>query len=224
MTQLSPADLPSRAPLPPSERLPAIEAWRFAAAAGIVWLHTCAYEALPNAGNLGRFAVPFFSALAMYLLYQSIRRNPDQDFFSFATRRTRRIYLPFLAWSVIYLLAKNLKRHFVSHQPPVPPGWSFFIAGTSLQLWFLPFLLVATVIMFPVCRTALGLRLPTQQIIAAILLLIAAAICFSPPPGRVRRRSAMTSRPRDTRSKCPGELCRRYSQDWRSPCSVFTPA
>jgi len=118
----------------------------------------------------------------MYLLYQNIRRKPDQNFFGFAIKRVRRIYLPFLGWRVIYLLSSNLKRHFVSHQPFEPLGWSFFIAGTSLQLWFLPYILVATVGLFPVCRIAVGLRPPTRQIFLVVLILIAGAIAFLPAP------------------------------------------
>jgi peptidoglycan/LPS O-acetylase OafA/YrhL len=175
---------PNRAALipPSSERFIAIDAWRFAAAAAIVWLHTCYDGALPNAGNLGRFAVPYFSALAMYLLYQNVRRRPNQDFFGFAAKRAKRIYLPFLGWSVIYLLSSNLKRHFVSHQPLEPLEWSFFIAGTSLQLWFLPYILVATVGLFPICRATVGLALSNRRIIAVVLILIAGTIAFLPAP------------------------------------------
>jgi acyltransferase-like protein len=175
-------DSPGRALIPPTERLVAIDAWRFAAAAAIVWLHTCYDGALPNAGNLGRFAVPYFSALAMYLLYKNVQRRPDQDFFGFSTKRVKRIYLPFLGWSVIYFLSSNLKRHFVSHQPLEPLGWSFFIAGTSLQLWFLPYILAATVGLFPVCRAAVGLQPPTRRIFAVVLILIAGTIAFLPAP------------------------------------------
>lgn len=182
MTNACRADPPRRVQSPPNERLAGIDAWRFAAAAGIVWLHACAGSASPNAGNLGRFAVPYFSALVMYLLYQSVQRNPHQSFSAFATKRARRIYLPFLGWSVLYSLALNLKRLFVSHQPFVPPGWSFFIAGTSLQLWFLPFVLVATICFFPFCRTVVALPPPTRRIIALLLILIAAIISFLPSP------------------------------------------
>ena len=164
------------------ERSAAIDAWRFVAAVGIVWLHTQADDVLPKSSNLGRFAVPFFSAAAAFLLYEGLRRNPDRDFGAFAVKRVKRIYFPFLAWSVIYLLATEMKRHFVSHQPIVPFDWSFFFSGTSLQLWFLPFILVALVGLFPVCRWVV--RLPTAgvRMVGVGLILVAAVICFLPTP------------------------------------------
>jgi len=165
-----------------AQRLLPIDAWRFIAAVAIVWLHTCSDGYLAASTAATRFAVPFFSAAAMFLLYLSIRRKPETKFPPFLARRVQRLYFPFLAWSAIYFASSNLKRHYLSHRPPVPFGPSFFWVGTSQQLWFLPFLLAATLGGFWICRGMTQRTDKSQRGMAMVLTLIGLIFCFIPMP------------------------------------------
>jgi peptidoglycan/LPS O-acetylase OafA/YrhL len=162
-----------------ARRLVLIDAWRFVAAAAIVWLHTCNDGYLTATTPGTRFAVPFFTAAAMYLLYQSERRRPEMKFGAFFARRVQRLYLPFLGWNAVYLASSDLKRHFLSHQPPLPLDISYlFWAGTSLQLWFLPFLLVATLAGFWICRWMVRGDGKLRNRTTVLLILIGLVFCF----------------------------------------------
>src|SRR5215475_11496684 len=57
-----------------------------------------------NAGEALRFAVAYFSMAAALFLVGSLRRNPDRPYGAYAVSRFRRLYLPFLGWSVIFLV------------------------------------------------------------------------------------------------------------------------
>jgi peptidoglycan/LPS O-acetylase OafA/YrhL len=167
---------------PDAARLPMMDAWRLLAMMAIVWLHTTSNYP-PNAANLGRFGVPFFTAAAMFLMLRSARRKPDQRFADFAARRARRLYVPFLGWDVIYFVASNAKRHWVSHQPVLRPQISMLCAGTSLQLWFLPFLLIAMLGLFPLCRWIAASPPRARPIVAAALTGAGLCLAFVRQPG-----------------------------------------
>src|SRR5690349_4394337 len=75
-------------------RYPRVDTLRFLSAVAIVWLHCCADGFLDHTTFITRFAVPFFSASAMFLLYRSIAKSPGQKRWGhFAISRTRRLYL-----------------------------------------------------------------------------------------------------------------------------------
>ncbi len=170
--------------MPPTRR-PLLDVARFIAAMGVVWLHTSGAEDYADwAGALGRFAVPFFTASSMWLCFQHCAREPNQRWGSYALTRLRRTYVPFLAWSMIYLIATDLKRKFVTREPLPIPSWDLLLIGTSLQLWFLPFVLFVNVSGMPVCRYIV--RLDSQrQVTLATMLLIGLAIASAAVSYRV---------------------------------------
>jgi len=92
---------------PAPSRLLALDAMRFIAVCAIVWIHTT--ETLPETTLLARWAVPFFTIASIWLLGQSLQRNPTQSWPAYAWRRTNRLYGTFLIWNVIYLLAIAMK-------------------------------------------------------------------------------------------------------------------
>src|ERR1043165_5782748 len=123
-------------------RLASFDAARLVAAYCIVWLHSLRSAELAPWNILGRFAVPFFAAAAVFFVIESVRHQPGRTFAEYARNRFRRIYVPFLAWSGIYLVFKLIKSLLVPDQPNDFPGIEALWTGTFFHLWFMPFVLI----------------------------------------------------------------------------------
>lgn len=135
-----------------TSRFVALDAARFIAACGVIWIHGCQNRATASFADLGRFAVPFFSAAAAFFLVTSLTRRPPPGITAFAWTKIRRLYFPFLVWSVIYIAFKaggDLIRS--AHQPQIP-GWEFFVVGGAYHLWFIPYLLAASLAIYGLAR------------------------------------------------------------------------
>jgi peptidoglycan/LPS O-acetylase OafA/YrhL len=155
-----------------------LDAARFLAAAAIVWLH--AMGGSPTwykLANLGRFSVPFFVISAMVLIGESLRRKPESRFEKYASGRSLRIIGPLLVWSAVFVAARLAKHHFQPSSPAVvfPPLLFFGLA--MKHLWFMPFILVSSLVAFPVERIMLRDR-QTGRIIAIVAALAGVAACF----------------------------------------------
>jgi peptidoglycan/LPS O-acetylase OafA/YrhL len=165
-------DVPSQRAAPiVAPRNDALDAVRFFAAAAVVLVHAVESQALGGWVNLFRFAVPFYLFASMYYQASSFRRRPDQPLGAYCIKRLKRLYGPFLAWSAIYFVARDIKRVTMIDYPPLHLSISMLWTGTEYHLWFLPFLLVASIVSALCCRAILRaprLRWP------AILLALAA--------------------------------------------------
>lgn len=142
---------------PTKQRLPGIDAARFLAILGVIWIHCCRSKTLAPTANFGRFAVPFFVITAIYFACRHAQRA-QQSLRSYAISRVGRLYVPFLAWNLIYISLSDLKRKVLTHMPMVKfTAAGFLLNGFSLQLWFLPFILVVSIGSFAygrlLCRT-----------------------------------------------------------------------
>lgn len=126
---------------------------RFVAAISIVWLHTVSSAALLESSVLGRFAVPFFTIAAVFMIFISNSRKPQPDFWIYAKKRFRRTYVPFIIWSLIYLIVRSINRIFLTSGAPLI-GNDVLWTGTTHHLWFLPFILVVSLITFLITRLA----------------------------------------------------------------------
>ncbi len=132
---------------------PLLDACRLGAAVAIVWLHIAGEPSLEWTKVVGRFAVPFFASAAVFLACDASRRRPDTTTFRYFLTRFLRIYLLFLAWSGIYLVARDTSSLLFEHR-----GWirftarEFFLDGIAIQLWFLPFIIAATTAAFGMSR------------------------------------------------------------------------
>jgi len=92
------------------------------------------------------------------------------------TRRLVRLGIPFLFWSIVYLaLAKYLVAIGTGFEYP-PSPW---LTGPMPHLWFLPYVLVASLLLYPV---QLGLnRLPRGRVLDLCFLAGAVSIVFLRP-------------------------------------------
>src|SRR3954454_20749864 len=158
-----------------------LDAVRFFAAAAVVYVHSVESPGLVSWVNLFRFAVPFYLFASMYYQGLSFRRRPDRPLGAYCVSRFRRLYGPFVAWSVIYFVARDIKRVTMIGYPPLPLSVSLLWTGAEYHLWFLPFLVVASIASAIVCRAIL--RMPLLRW-PAVMLAIAGLLCvaFGPQP------------------------------------------
>ncbi len=124
---------------------------RIAGAYGIVWVHTLTVDSLRWTEVLGRVGVPLFAASASFFCVQSALRRAPKALGSYAEDRMLRLIVPFGAWSLIYIAARALKP-LITGSGVLRLDYTNLYSGTALHLWFLPFLFVATVLLYTLAR------------------------------------------------------------------------
>ncbi|MCL2647422.1 MAG: acyltransferase [Phycisphaerales bacterium] len=164
------------------QRLEALDAARLLAALGIIWLHTLPIN--PRFGalsNLGRIAVPFFVIAAVMLVAEGLRRHPARSFLDYAGSRFTRIYVPFLIWTAIYILLRDLKSWLRPGNPTVNLNPGLLLIGSAHHLWFLPFICIATAFAFITIRLSFRLRRWGYLLAATWMLVGITLTCISSP-------------------------------------------
>ncbi|HUO08104.1 MAG TPA: acyltransferase [Phycisphaerae bacterium] len=134
-----------------TSRLTALDATRIFATLGVIWFHTIECDSLHPSGVLGRYSVSFYTLAAiLFLVLSSFRRQ--RLFTTYAIDRLRRLGLPFVAWSILSFLTiyslNNLGYHI--DLPELSPN--LLLDGGTLHLWYLPFLLIASLLVYPLAR------------------------------------------------------------------------
>lgn len=124
------------------------------AALSIIWLHTFVGGPWSKLSFPGRYAVPFFTASAVFLIFQSVSRRPGQFFGSYALSRFKRIYVPFAIWTVIYLIVMSIASA-IKHSPMPSINVQLLWVGSTHHLWFLPYILGVSLLSFLVARLPL---------------------------------------------------------------------
>jgi surface polysaccharide O-acyltransferase-like enzyme len=190
-------------------RLLGVDIVRVLAALGIVWGHSVQSDPLrvvTPAMDLGRISTPLFAFLAAYFVVQHLRRNPRESYGGFFLHRFNRIYLPFLAWSVIYLGARVVNYVLTGKVSEINAWrWEFLWIGTTYHLWFLPFVLIAGVLSYPLVRFALAT--PERRTWTAVgLIVTGAAVTLLPRPEALDMALHSASLPAILYSRSPGFL------------------
>lgn len=160
----------------------AVDVVRFFAALGIVFVHACQSAAIDPWRNMFRFAVPFYLFASLYFQSLSLRRNPDRTLASYIAGRVRRLYLPFLAWSLIYLIAHDIKR-LIFGDSLMPLRLDMLYTGTEYHLWFLPFLLGISIIMAVIYRTLLARDARLRWVLIPLAIIVGIVFTTMPMPG-----------------------------------------
>lgn len=169
----------------PVSRQTGIDVVRVIAALGAVWVHSVAFTDAQDWHAPGRWAVAFFTFVAGLFLVAGCDRKPNRPLGDYAKDRFVRLYVPFLFWGAFYMLLRLVKRTMlVDDAEPliIEPG--LLLTGGMHHLWFLPFLLIASVLTFPVVRWALADR-PRQLAIGLAFVGGGLLISMSPPPGHL---------------------------------------
>ncbi len=156
-----------------------LDVLRLVAAYAIVWLHSPISLDFARATSIGRFAVPFFTAAAVFLTWDGVARQPRRSATQYVRSRLMRIYVPFLAWSGIYLAFKAAKAILLPNQPNDFPGVDVLWLGSFYHLWFMPFILVTTLTVFFLARLVVG-RAGREFATAAICLLLGWFVSWLP--------------------------------------------
>jgi len=167
------------APQLAAERNPTLDAARVFAALAIVWLHTIESGTLAHSTVLSRFGTPFFVFASIFFLLRPSSKI-RQSFGAYAIDRFRRLYIPFLFWSVVFLVIRDGKR-LLTGQPMLEMVPVRLFIGTALHFWFLPFIFLAGLLCFPL-RNALPKLGGLKFLVAAICILIGIAISLLPTP------------------------------------------
>lgn len=120
------------------------DVFRVVAAVAVTIVHSPGLDATPRWSLPLRFAVPFYCCAGVYFgMKHYLRRSPPDSLRDYAEQRFQRIYRPFLAWSLLYLLCQMLAAvaGIANRAPSIDFG--LFLFGTAGHLWFIPFIFAA---------------------------------------------------------------------------------
>jgi len=135
----------------PIQRFEAVDLAKLAAAAAVVWIHVMSCDASQELLPLCRFAVPFFTGAAVYFVLQK-GSSQKVSVHSYCLQRARRLYVPFLWWSGVYLAARLLKHGITGDGSPITLSSATLLNGTAHHLWFLPFICLVSILAYVVVR------------------------------------------------------------------------
>ena len=110
------------------KRLYNIDRLRTLAALGIIWFHS---EGLPYR-SVGYAGLPLF--LLIFFMLIGMKGYEPTSFF--CIKKFRRLIVPWLFWSVVYLCYQGAK-YYAKHENPIAPY--MYITGPSIHLWYLPY-------------------------------------------------------------------------------------
>lgn len=148
-----------------SQRNHSIDLLRFIAAFGIVWAHMV--MATSYTAALGYTALSTFLIMVPFL---SVARQEHRAKAGLNGRngqihvRIQRILTPWLFWCLVYKLLLAYTQRDVWAAFRVDDPYSL-LAGPSIHLWFLPFILVASAMLFPLARK---IKTPATLIAATV--------------------------------------------------------
>lgn len=158
---------------------------KIVAAYSIVWLHTPRSVARTAWTDMGRFAVPFFVTMAVFFTWEGLHARPGRSWSEYLRARIQRIYLPFLAWSGIYLVFKLFKAILLPDQANNFPGIELFFVGSFYHLWFMPFILAATLGAFTAGKLVIG-RAGADWVVCLAGVVAGFAAALAPVPARAQ--------------------------------------
>ncbi len=170
-----------------SSRLALLDGARLLAAIGIIWAHAATSEAGLLLYPIGTFGVPFYICVALLFMTRSLTREPKLPLAHYITSRISRVYVPFLFWTVVYVMLAQAKMIVNEHRIELPT-WNVLYAGGQQHLWFLPYLMVATILGAILVRALEG-RTRTSRIVVAALVLAGAAACWWQEPAWIATRA-----------------------------------
>lgn len=128
----------------PPKRNSTLDIFRLVFAFGVVFVHLGPNE--PNAEWLGRsftaLSVPFFVITALYFFVCRVLSALNQPGPLFPRLQLDRLWVPYLAWTLIYLGMRVAKHHLQGLS--FTADWLRLLAygGSAVQLYFLAFLLL----------------------------------------------------------------------------------
>jgi peptidoglycan/LPS O-acetylase OafA/YrhL len=134
----------------PKQKIPALEYLRGISMLGVLGIHTGAYSLSNPHTNMhlfalleicSRFSVPIFFFISAFGLFLHQDLTKPLDYQKFIGRRIRTVFLPYVVWSLLYMLYSTWRSHDFSLLGPLNILKSLFFGLASYQLYFLVILL-----------------------------------------------------------------------------------
>lgn len=151
----------------------------------VVLAHTVGWsanEGIRDLTPLGRMSVPFYFFVAAFLLVLGLRKSPGRGWLTMCVQRSRRLFVPFLFWSMVFVAIKVAFSLVSGERDPIQfLSWRALTVGGSSHLWFIPALLASTVLAFPIVVWALRSKWLAQGV-ALVLAVLAAVVALSINP------------------------------------------
>ncbi len=132
------------------QHIPAIEYMRGISMLGVIGIHTGAYSLSNPQVDIHlfaileiftRFSVPIFFFISAFGLFLNQNLNKKLDYTAFMTRRCRTVLIPYLVWSVLYMLHYTITSGDTYLWSPTVLLEYFLFGLASYQLYFLVILL-----------------------------------------------------------------------------------
>jgi fucose 4-O-acetylase-like acetyltransferase len=162
-----------------NNRSAAIDVAKLVAAAAVVWIHVTDCDESRAFIPLCRFAVPFFTAAAVFFVLRKTSA-PHGSLIEYVRQRAQRLYIPFLIWAAFYLVVRFAKHGITGGGSPIIISPAMLLNGTAHHLWFLPFIFLASLLAYGV-GTHLG-KPSLKRAPLFGLLALAAGIGFANVP------------------------------------------
>jgi len=124
-------------------RITSVEGLRILAGFGIVWFHTVSAPGR----SIGYAGLPVFLMIFCALIVASQRRDND-NFYSFAKRKTLRLIKPWIFWSIVYLVANIFKRLCLKEALAGCLEGNMLLVGASVHLWYLPYAFMVSLLFY----------------------------------------------------------------------------
>ena len=121
---------------------------RFLGAFCIIWIHAAESGYGQSLSVLCRWAVPFFAVSLTYFSWKAGVSTRSRSTGSYVLAKLLRLYLPFLAWNLAYLIVRLFKQQLIGVASPINLDYSAFLNGFALQMWFLPFALALSIFVY----------------------------------------------------------------------------
>lgn len=167
-------------------RFEAVDLAKLAATAAVVWIHVTNCDESREFLPLCRFAVPFFTCAAVYFVLHKVS-SESASFGTYCLQRARRLYLPFMLWSGVYLAARYLKHAIAGAGSPIVLSPAMLLNGTTHHLWFLPFICLVSIATFGLAKTFGAPRETYRHGWALGFLFIGTVLALIPCPVMLQR-------------------------------------
>ncbi|PQO43904.1 acyltransferase family protein [Blastopirellula marina] len=160
-----------------SVRLVGLDVLRFAAVLAVVWFHVPS----PGAG----FTIWHVPSLVIISIALACSPAFDRPIAEITHRRARRLLYPWIVWCGVFLAIDLVRYAAVGRSTILENGFGTLFYGTSLHLWFLPFIFVATVLTGLCTRSEIDAKDRNWRIAHLTLTIVAFAVillleCCSP--------------------------------------------
>jgi peptidoglycan/LPS O-acetylase OafA/YrhL len=152
--------------------MPSIDRLRVLAAFGIVWFHTENAKGV----SIGYAGLPMFIMIFCALCSRQII---PEAVLPYSNRKARRLLMPWLFWSAVFLGVNFLKVVIQNREFSATFKWHMLITGPSIHLWFLPYAFAAALIVNMLQRWANHIRSNLDillSVICGIILLFGCSV------------------------------------------------